>query len=209
MPPGTFMPWDQVGFVTYNFRAYDFHLIRVNFFKLIFIYRALDCDHFLRMCEKIWCLCECMVCTAPKRLLHTARAAEPQHIVAGVRFHWSREESASASVEPGLYSPRQHERRGARSRLSAGRFGFQTKVKHRFLNQRRWTCWYSCRKKHASPVSDSQFSFTFLFVFVLKSLLSLPFTSCYDMEAFLIFLYYYYLIPQCLLNILLCIRRYI
>ncbi len=28
------------------------------------------------------------------------------------------------------------------------------------------------------------------------------------MEALLIFLYYYYLIPQCLLNILLCISRY-
>ncbi len=46
-----------------------------------------------------------------------------------------------------------------------GGFGFQTKVKDRFLNQRRWTCWYSCRKKHASPVSDSQFSFTFCFRF--------------------------------------------
>ncbi len=47
-------------------------------------------------------------------------------------------------------------------------------------------------------------------LFVLKSLLSLLFTSCYTMEAFLIFLkYYYYLIPQCLLNILLCISQYI
>ncbi len=44
-----------------------------------------------------------------------------------------------------------------------------------------------------------------LFVFILKSLLSLLFTSGYTMEAFLIFLY---LIPQCLLNILLCISRY-
>ncbi len=51
-------------------------------------------------------------------------------------------------------------------------------------------------------------SLVLLFVFVLKSLLSLLFTSCYTMEAFLIFLYYYYLIPQCLLNILLCISRY-
>ncbi len=48
-------------------------------------------------------------------------------------------------------------------------------------------------KKHANPVSDSQFSFTFLFVFVLKSLLSLLFTSHYGMEAFLNFYYYYYL----------------
>ncbi len=37
--------------------------------------------------------------------------------------------SASASVEPGLYSLRQQERKGACSRLSAGGFGFQTKVK--------------------------------------------------------------------------------
>ncbi len=38
-------------------------------------------------------LCECMVCTAPKRLLHTAHTTEPRHIWAGVRFHWSREET--------------------------------------------------------------------------------------------------------------------
>ncbi len=42
-------------------------------------------------------------------------------------------------------------------------------------------------RKHASPVSDSQFSFTFLFVLVLKSLLSLLFTSRYGMESFLNF----------------------
>ncbi len=38
-------------------------------------------------------LCECMVCTAPKRLLHTAHTTEPRHIWEGVRFHWSREET--------------------------------------------------------------------------------------------------------------------
>ncbi len=67
-----------------------------------------------------------------------------------------------------------------------GGFGFQTKVK------------------------DRQFSFTFFFVFILKSLLSLLFTSCYAMEAFHIFFYIIiYLIPQCLLNILQVISRYI
>ncbi len=163
-----------------------------------------------------------MVCAAPKRLLHTARAEEPQHIVAGERFHWSREEwrfqrerfsrawftpvshrtrkqsrgsaeaarmqSGSSACPLCFHSPRQHEREGAQRTEHNWGFGFQTKVKDRFLNQRRWTCWYSCRKKHASPVSDSQFSYTFLFVFVLKSLLSLLFTSRYAMEAFLIFL---------------------
>ncbi len=52
-----------------------------------------------------------MVCAAPKRLLHTACAAEPWHIVAGVTDHVKRGAfSMSASVEPGLYSPSQHER---------------------------------------------------------------------------------------------------
>ncbi len=129
---------------------------------------------------------------------------QPQHTVAGERFHWSREEkrliSASASVEPALYfvcrawfilAASARAWRCAQRTERNGVFGFQTKKKDRFLNQRRWTCWYSCGKKHASPVSDSQFSYTFLFVFVLKSLLSLLFTSRYAMEAFLVFYYYY------------------
>ncbi len=60
-----------------------------------------------------------------------------------------------------------------------GGFGFQTKVKDRFLNQRRWTCWYSCREN--MQVLSAIDSLVWLFVFVLKSLLSLP------QEAFLIF----------------------
>ncbi len=67
-----------------------------------------------------------------------------------------------------------------------GGFGFQTKVKDRFLNQRRWTCWYSCREN--MQVLSATDSLVLLFVFVLKSLLSLLFTSRYTMEAFLIFL---------------------
>ncbi len=81
-----------------------------------------------------------------------------------------------------------------------GGFGFQTKVKDCFLKQRRWTCWYSCREN--MQVLSATDSLVWLFVFILKSLLSLLFTSCYTIEAFLIFVYYYYLIPQCLLNIL-------
>ncbi len=65
-------------------------------------------------------------------------------------------------------------------------FGFQTKVKDRFLKQRRWTCWYSCREN--MQVLSATDSLVLLFVFVLKSLLSLLFTSRYTMEAFLIFL---------------------
>ncbi len=44
------------------------------------------------------------------------------------------------------------------------------------------------------------------FFFALKSLLSLPRVMVWRLSLF--FLYYYYLIPQCLLNILLCISRY-
>ncbi len=90
-------------------------------------------------------------------------------------------------------------RRCAQRTERNGGFGFQTKVKDCFLKQRRWTCWYSCREN--MQVLSATASLVWLFVFVLKSLLSLLFTSGYTMEAFLIFLYYYYLIPQCLLNI--------
>ncbi len=117
---------------------------------------------------------------------------QPQHIVAGERFHWSREERRFQRERFSrawfILAASARARRSAQRTERNGGFGFQTKVKDRFLNQRRWTCWYSCRKKHASPLSDSQFSFTFLFVFVLKSLLSLLFTSHYAMEAFLNFL---------------------
>ncbi len=141
-------------------------------------------------------LCECMVCAAPNH----ARC-QPQHIVAGERFLWSR---ASASVEPGFTA---RARRCTQRTERNGGFGFQTKVKGRFLKQRRWTCWYSCRENMQVLLATASLVLL-LFVFVLKSLLSLLFTSRYTMEAFLIFLYYYYLIPQCLLNIQLCISRY-
>ncbi len=101
----------------------------------------------------------------------TVSAAEPRHIVAGFRFHWSRDErwfqheASGSGVEP--------------SGLSAGGFGFQTKLKDNFLNQRRWRCWYLCRKKHMQVQSAS-----LVLRFVLKSLLSLLFTSRYAMEAF-------------------------
>ncbi len=91
----------------------------------------------------------------------------PRHIVAWVRFHWSCEERCcerkrfstawfilAVSARARRCTPRMKHNRG---------FGFQSKVKDRFLNQRRWTCWYSCRKNHVSPVSDSQFSLTFWF----------------------------------------------
>ncbi len=152
--------------------------------------RALDCDHFLSK-NLTWShLCECMVCAAPKRLFHTARAAELRHIVAGVRFHWSREERRfqrerfvgrawfilAASARARKCAPRTKRNGG---------FGFQTKMKDCFLNQRRWTCWYSCGKN--MQVLSAIASLVILFVFVLKCLLSLLFTSCYGMEAFLHF----------------------
>ncbi len=136
-----------------------------------------------------------MVCTAPKRLLHTACTAEPPHIVAGERFHWSREERCfqrerfrcRAWFIPIFYSlwfilAAQHERfrcrawfilaASARARRCTpqtehnGGFGFQTKMKDRFLNQRRWTCWYSCRENmQVLSATDSLVLLFFLFSF--------------------------------------------
>ncbi len=106
---------------------------------------------------------------------HTARVSRAEAEAALMQ-------SKSSTRPLCFHSACQHEREGARS----GGFGFQTKVKDHFLNQRRWTCWYSCREN--MQVLSATASLVLLFVFVLKSLLSLLFTSCYTMEAFLIFL---------------------
>ncbi len=141
-----------------------------------------------------------MVCAAPKRV-----RCQPAHCsrrkISLIRckrfsrawFHTARVSRAEAAQKRAYAEREQHapivlslaasaEREGARS----GGFGFQTKMKDRFLNQRRWTCWYSCREN--MQVLSATDSLVLLFVFVLKSLLSLLFTSCYTMEAFLIFL---------------------
>ncbi len=153
-------------------------------------------------------LCKCMVCAAPKRLLHTARAAEPWHIVAGVRFHWSREERRFQRERFRcrawfILAASARAWRCAQRMERNGGFCFQTKMKERFLNQRRWTCWYSCGKKHASPVSDSQFSFMFLLFSFWKAcyLCCLPHIMIWRLSLIIIIIIIY-LIPQCLLSIL-------
>ncbi len=50
--------------------------------------------------------------------------------------------------------------------------------------------------------ATDSFSFTFFFFRFEKLIVIFAVTSRYCMEAFLNFLIYYYLIPQCLLNIL-------
>ncbi len=110
-----------------------------------------------------------MVCAAPKRLLHTARAAEPRHIVAGVRSHRSREERRfyrkrfvgrawfllAASARARRCVQRTERNRG---------LDFQTKVKDRFLNQRSEHVGILEEKKHASPsVTTSLVLLVFLF----------------------------------------------
>ncbi len=177
-----------------------------------------------------------MVCAAPKR----ARC-QPQHIVAGERFHWSREERCfqRERFSRAWFTPVSHRTRKQRQRRSGayaereqrapivlslaasararrcaqrternGGFGFQTKVKDRFLNQRRWTCWYSCREKHASLSATASLVLLFFLFSFWKAcyLCCLPHVTLWRLSLF--FLYYYYLIPQCLLNILLCISRY-
>ncbi len=90
-----------------------------------------------------------------------------------------------------------------------GGFGFQTKVKDRFLNQRRWTCWYSCRENmQVLSATASLVLLFFLFSFWKACYLCcLPHVMLWRLSLF--FYIIIYLIPQCLLNILLCISRYI
>ncbi len=73
-------------------------------------------------------------------------------------------------------------RRCAQRTEHNGGFGFQTKVKDRLLNQRRWTCWYSCREN--MQVLSATDSLVLLFVFVLKSLLSLPHVTVWRLSLF-------------------------
>ncbi len=70
-------------------------------------------------------------------------------------------------------------RRCAQRTERNGGFGFQTKVKDRFLNQRRWTCWYSCRENmQVLSATDS-------LVFVFWN-----FSFCFRFEKLVIFAVY-------------------
>ncbi len=131
-------------------------------------------------------LCECMVCTAPKHRKQSRGSAETARM-------------QSAPIVLSLAASARARRCAQRTERN-GRFGFQTKVKDHFLNQRRWTCWYSCRENMQVLSATASLVLLFFFVFVLKSLLSLPHVTLWRLSLF--FLYYYYLIPQCLLNIL-------
>ncbi len=75
-----------------------------------------------------------------------------------------------------LIVPRQHERNGG--------FGFQTKVKDRFLNQRRWTCWYSCREN--MQVLSATASLVLLFFLFWKAcyLCCLPHVTLWRLSLF-------------------------
>ncbi len=83
-----------------------------------------------------------------------------------------------------FHSARQHERTERN-----GGFGFQTKVKEPLLKAEKVNMLViHLEKNDASPVSDSQLSFTFCFRFE-KLVIFGCFTSRYTMEAFLIFFY--------------------
>ncbi len=126
---------------------------------------------------------------------------QPQHIVAGVRYHWSREERCFQCKRFSrawfiLAASARAQRCALRTERNGG-FGFQAKVKDRFLNQRRWTCWYSCREN--MQVLSVTVSLVWLFgkVFYLCcAYLTLRY------GGFLCCCFFIYLIPQCLLNIL-------
>ncbi len=134
-------------------------------------------------------------------------SAQPRHIVAGERFQWSREERRfqRECFSRAWFTPVSH--RTSRAEERNGGFGFQTKVKDRFLNQRTWTCWYSCRENmQVLSATDSLVWLVVLFSFE-KLIFAVYLTLHYGGFPYF-FKYYYYLIPQCLLNILLCISRY-
>ncbi len=129
-----------------------------------------------------------------------------QHIVAGERIHLSREERRFQRERFSrawfILAASARARRCAQRTEHNGGFGFQTKVKDRILNQRRWTCWYSCRENMQVLSATARL----VLLFFLFSFWKACYLCCLLHVALwrlsLIFLYYYYLIPQCLLNIL-------
>ncbi len=123
---------------------------------------------------------------------------QPQHIVAGVRYHWSREErrfqcerfSRAWFILAASARAQRTERNGG--------FGFQIKMKDCFLNQRRWTCWYSCRENmQVLSATASLVLLFFLFSFWKACYLCcLPHVKLWRHSLFFIIIIY--LIPQCL-----------
>ncbi len=110
------------------------------FYKII-LFRALDCDHFFESASK--------------------------------NLKWSHFVSHTARVSRAEAEQRQCVCRGASARALRcaqrtehnGGFGFQTKVKDCFLNQRRWTCWYSCRENMQVLSETDSLVWLFLFSF--------------------------------------------
>ncbi len=92
-------------------------------------------------------------------------------------------------------------------RCASGGFGFQTKVKDRFLNQRRWTCWYSCREN--MQVLSATDSLVLLFVFVLKSLLSLPHVTLWRLSLFFYIIIIWFLSVQTFCYVLVGIIKHV
>ncbi len=90
------------------------------------------------------------------RALHTARLEQSRGSAEAARM-----QSWSSARPLCFHSACQHEREGACS----GGFGFQTKVKDHFLNQRRWTCWYSCRENMQVLSATDSFLVWLFFLF--------------------------------------------
>ncbi len=146
--------------------------------------RALDCDQNVfwecASTNLTWShLCECMVCTAPKHRKQSRGSAEACVCRAGAaRAHcaFTRRVSTSAKVRAAD---------GAQRRI-----WFETKVKDRFLNQRRWTCWYSCRENmQVLSATASLVLLFFLFSFWKACYLCcLPHVTLWRLSLFLILL---------------------
>ncbi len=125
--------------------------------------RALDCDHFLRVCEYKFDIVALvrvhgLRCSKESASYSTHCRATAHCSRIQISLITWRDVLSAGALQRKLDSSKRFVGRvwfiltvsvwrcAPRTESNRG-FGFQTKVKDPFLNQKRWTCWYSCRKK--------------------------------------------------------------
>ncbi len=123
---------------------------------------------------------------------YSARCRATAHCIR--RSHWSREDQhfqrerfvsrAWFTLAASAWAQRT-ERNGG--------FGFQTHVKDRFLNQRSWTCWYSCGKKQEKSYQRQCLVLRFFLFSFWKAvcyLCCLPYVMLWRLSLNIFFYYY-------------------
>ncbi len=89
-------------------------------------------------------------------------------------------------------------RRCAQRTERNGGFRFQTKAKGRFINQRRWTCWYSCRKNMQVLSATASLVFILFLFWIACYLCCLPHVMLWRLPLNVFILLFIWFLCVCL-----------